>query len=114
MTNSEVTITIDLSGAAFDEHGDELRRILSRVADLVACGQTSARLLDANGNRAGWFEVSADEFAQHQAERSQPAAKIKCGRCGSTIMRMADGSWSTGYPSHLAITCDGLHLHWPA
>ena len=38
----------------------------------------------------------------------------RCARCGTAIVLMASGNWSTGYPSHLATTCDGTHLHQPA
>lgn len=35
----------------------------------------------------------------------------RCDRCGAGVTLMASGNWSTGFPSHLAITCDGIHLH---
>lgn len=36
---------------------------------------------------------------------------LRCTRCGTTVYLMRDGNYSTGYPSHLANTCDGLHFH---
>lgn len=37
----------------------------------------------------------------------------QCERCDADIYPMSDGSWSSGYGSHLATTCDGIHLHRP-
>jgi hypothetical protein len=53
-----LTVKIDTDNAAFVdvlEERDELRRIMDRVADRAACGETSGLCIDANGNTVGFW-----------------------------------------------------------
>jgi hypothetical protein len=49
-------VEIDTDNAAFVdviEERDELKRIMDRVADRAACGETGGKCLDINGNTVG-------------------------------------------------------------
>lgn len=58
---SELTITINTDGAAFEGHdrGPELARILRKIGQRLNNGGTEGVALDTNGNTCGRWEVRA-------------------------------------------------------
>ena len=53
------TLTIDTDNAAFTD-SDELIRLLRKVATAVENGDGEGPIIDANGNRVGYFEGGND------------------------------------------------------
>lgn len=57
----EFTCKVSLDNAAFEDHANELARILRKLADMVEGthhAETSALVFDINGNRCGRWEIS--------------------------------------------------------
>ena len=55
-----ITIEINNSGAAFDEPGIEIARLLRKLADVFEGGGLPFTLIDINGNKCG--TVQSDSF----------------------------------------------------
>lgn len=48
---------IAMAGAAFDDPGVELARLLDKAAQQARDGQTQGALMDVNGNRCGTWHI---------------------------------------------------------
>lgn len=61
------TLEIDCGNAAFGEseewRGEEVSRILEKVAHQAACGYTKGQMYDINGNPVGVFKFYEEETA---------------------------------------------------
>lgn len=58
--SKRINITIDTDGAAFEDEGQEVARILHKLADTCAegVGRFRLRLHDINGNTCGFVDVA--------------------------------------------------------
>ena len=55
-------LELTCDNASFDPPPSwEIKRLLSKAACLVDCGQTEGPLLDLNGNRVGSFELVEED-----------------------------------------------------
>ena len=54
-------LEVALDGAAFEDPGLELARVLTHVASRAQEGRTAGTVLDYNGNACGTYWVEADE-----------------------------------------------------
>lgn len=50
-------LEIVTDNAAFEDKDQEIARILRNAADRIEAGQSSGKLMDANGNSVGSFSV---------------------------------------------------------
>lgn len=80
------TLGIDGGNAAFDENPhDEIATILRKAADRITGGASEGKLLDANGNTVGSFEIELgddesdedEDDTEHQDEAEGICANVE-------------------------------------
>lgn len=109
------TLTIQTDGAAFEDPGRELARILRHLArelPILACpivpGDVDGKLRDVNGNTCGRWELTPAVVIQ--------GTEAECRHCGRAIFSH-DGGWidpnATGDDLVWRETCDA-HDTFPA
>ena len=80
---TRLIVALDMDGAAFDgsmnDVGFEVGRILLNVGHRLANGEDEGKLLDINGNAAGWWAV------RYGLELPATDGSVRCPECATVV-----------------------------